>query len=146
MGSAKPIPTALRVVAGLFVFEAVCAAIEVVVSLMHGHINLNFGVLGFLIGPGLIRLSRGWRTCALVFCWFALLGAPLLMLLMLGDSGSLDFKFLGQRVGRASRELGFIFGVIVFLLALWQYRVLTREDVRQLFGLPPGAPPSDPPE
>ena len=44
-------PTSLRIVAGLFVFSGICSVIEVVVGLLHSHINLNLGVLCLWIGP-----------------------------------------------------------------------------------------------
>jgi hypothetical protein len=46
MDSKQMAPISLKVVAGLFIFCGLCSAIEVVVSLMHGHININLGVLG----------------------------------------------------------------------------------------------------
>lgn len=125
-------PTALRVVAGLFVFSGVCAVIEVVVSLFHSHLNLNLGVLSLWIGPGLLRHNRTWRTWALVFLWFALIGLPVFCLLALGR-GALDFKFFGVPVGQIPTAVGFAFAIPIFLLTLWQYRVLTRPDIKYLF-------------
>ena len=135
MDSHRPIPTELKVVAALFILSGIWSAIEVLVSLMHAHVNINFGVLGVLIGPGLLRLSRGWRTCALVLLWIALIGAPLIAVLFMLQHGPLDFSVFGQKVGHAPKELGLAMAAIVFLLAVWQYRVLTRADVRELFGL-----------
>ncbi len=134
----RPIPVSLKVVAGLFIVGGICSAIEVVVSLMHNHINVNFGVLGLFIGPGLLRLSRGWRTCALVFLWVVLLGAPIVGLLFIAHHGPLYLTLFGQRVGLASKELGAAVAGLVFALAMWQYRVLTRPDVRSLFGITAG--------
>jgi len=138
MNEDKRIPASLKVVAGLFILGGVCAAIEVVVSLMHGHVSINLGILGIFIGPGLLRLSRGWRTCALVFLWIALIGIPIIAILMTGHSGPLNLKVFGQTVGHAPKALGLMIAVASFLLALWQYRVLTKLQVRQLFGLDSG--------
>jgi len=135
MDSGQPPPTSLKIVAGLFIFGGVCSAIELVVSLMHSHININFGVLGLFIGPGLLRFSRGWRTCALVFLWIAMIGVPIIALLFMASQGPLDFKVFGQKVGHVSKEFGLAIAVILFLLSFWQYRVLTRPDVRTLFGI-----------
>ena len=138
MDSGQPPPTSLKIVAGLFIFGGVCSAIEVVVSLMHSHININFGVLGLFIGLGLLRFSRGWRTCALVFLWIALIGVPLIALLFMASQGPLDFKVFGQKVRHASKGFALATAAVVFVLALWQYRVLTRPDIRELFGIENG--------
>jgi hypothetical protein len=127
------LPFALKVVACLFVFGGVSAVIEVIVSLMNNTININFGVLGIFIGIGLFRLSQGWRNCALVFTWIALLALPIIGFLVLGHSGPLDFTVFGERVGYASKEFGFAMVAALFIYTVWQYRVLTRPDVCHLF-------------
>ena len=116
MESPQSVPTSLKVVAWLFILGGICSAIEVIVSIMHNHVNINFGVLGIFIGRGLLRLRPGWRTCALVFLWLAMIGVPIATLLMLTRSGPLDFKLFGQKVGHASKELGVAVAVIVFFL------------------------------
>jgi hypothetical protein len=135
MDNTTPIPTSLKVVAFLFILSGIFSLIEVIVSLMHSHLNINFGVLGLFIGPGLLRLSRGWRTCALVFLWIAMIGIPIVAILFMAAAESLDFTLFGQKVGHASKELGIVLAALVFALAVWQYRVLTRPDVRRLFGV-----------
>jgi len=138
----KPVPISLKIVAWLFIFFGVCSVIEIIVSLLHNNININLGVLGLFIGPGLLRLSRGWRTCALVFIWIALIGLPVFALLALTARGPADLKLFGQLIGHAPKELALVGTAVLFLLALWEYRVLTRPDVRGLFGLVPGQPPA----
>ena len=140
MESDQPIPTSLKVVAWLFILGGICSAIEVIVSLIHAHVNINFGVLGLFIGPGLLRLRPGWRTCALVFLWIAMIGLPIITLLMFVHSGPLDVKLFGQKVGHASKELGVAIAVAIFLLAVWEYRVLTRAHIRRLFRVGTGRP------
>ena len=138
MDENRQIPASLKAVAILFILGGICSAIEVVVSLMHSHININFGVLGLFIGPGLLCFRRGWRTCALVFLWIALIGVPIIALLFMVSQGPLDFKIFGQKVGHASKGFGLATAAVVFVLALWQYRVLTRPDIRELFGIENG--------
>ena len=135
MDDNRRIPVSLTVVAVLFILGGIYAVIEVVVCLAHNHINIHFGVLGLFIGPGLLGLRRGWRTCALVFLWIAMIGIPIIAILMVGHSGPLDVKVFGQKVGYASKEFGLVIAGMLFLLSLWQYRVLTRADVRVLFGV-----------
>jgi hypothetical protein len=131
----RTLPTSLVVVAVLFIIGGIYAVIEILIFFMHREININFGVLGLFIGPGLLRLSRGWRTCALVFIWIALIGVPIIALLLLATKGPLDFNVFGQTVGHVSKAAGLIVAGVVFVVALWEYRVLTRLDVRRLFGV-----------
>lgn len=131
----RQIPVSLTIVAVLFIIGGVSAVIEVVLKLMRGHININFGVLGLFIGPGLLALRPGWRICALVFTWIALIGVPIVTVLLLMHSGPVDFNVFGMKAGYAPKELGLVMAVAVFCLALWQYHVLMRPDVRALFGV-----------
>ena len=135
MDDNRRIPVSLTVVAVLFIFGGICAVIEVVVGLAHQRVSINFGVLGLFIGPGLLALRRGWRTCALVFLWIAMIGVPIVAILFLGVSGPLDFGVFGQKVGHTPKELGVAVAFLFFLLCFWEYRVLTRGDVRRLFGV-----------
>ena len=145
MDNITPIPTSLRVVSFLFILGGVLSTIEVIGSLMLGNLNINFGVLALFIGPGLLRLSQGWRTCALVFLWIAIIAIPIIAILFMTTSGPLDVKLFGQKVGRAPKELGISLAGLMFLLAVWEYRVLTRPDVRRLFGMP-GTEQNDAPD
>jgi hypothetical protein len=128
----------LVVVAVLFITAGAFALLEVLVSLVNGELDLNFGVIALLVGPGLLRLSRGWRTCALVLLWVSLIGLPIFSVLFLAHGGPLDFSLFGQKVGEVSVLHGLAFGAVLFALTQWQYRVLTRPDVRRLFE--PAAP------
>jgi hypothetical protein len=136
MDNTNLIPTSLKVVAFLFFLGGIFALIEVVVSLAHGKLNLNFGLLGLFIGPGLLRFSRGWRTCALVLLWIAMIGIPIVAIFFMFASGPIDFKVFGQKVGHASKGLTTVFAAVMFVLEVWQYRVLTSQHVRRLFGVP----------
>ena len=135
MNDNRPIPASLKAVAILFILGGILAVIEVLVALAHGGINVNFGVLGLFIGPGLLGLRPGWRTCALVFLWIAMIGIPIFLALMLVYAGHLEVSVFGQKFGHTSKGLGVVFAFVSFSLALWQYRVLTRPDIRRLFGL-----------
>ena len=126
-------PRSLKIVAALFVLSGVLSALGVLVSLAHGHVRLNLGVLCIFVGYGLLRLRPGWRTWALVFTWITLLVAPVLVLLVLFGHCPAYFSVFGQRVGSAPPELAAVAGVCFFAFGVWQYRVLTRPDVVRLF-------------
>ena len=129
----RKIPLSLKIVAVLFIIGGVSAAIEILVSLTQGRINFNFGVLGLFIGPGLLALRPGWRTCVLVLTWIGMILLPLIALLMLGHSGPVDFKVFGVKVGHVSQGIAFVMAGIVFFICFWQYRVLVHPDIRMLF-------------
>ena len=132
MKDTQQLPVALKVVAVLFIVGGIIAVIDVLGALGHSHLNITLGVLGLFIAPGILALRPGWRTCALVFLWIAVIGIPIAVVFMLGHSGPLNFRAFGQTVGHTSKEPCFAIAAVLFLLALWQYRVLTRPDVRTL--------------
>ena len=132
---ARPLPPALVVVAVLFIVGGCFAIIEILVGLAHAHLNLNFAVLGLFVGPGLPQLRRGWRTCGLVLVWIGLILVPLVALLFLMHGGPLDFNVFGRPVGHVPVLVGLLVAGGIFALNLWIYHVLTRADVRALFGL-----------
>ncbi len=52
---------------------------------------------------------------------------------MANVAGPLYFTVLGQKRSYASKEFALGTGILLFFLAFWQYRVLTRPNVRSLF-------------
>ena len=128
-------PLSLKIVSALFILSGISSIIEVIVSLTQGRLSFNFGVFGVVIGIGLLRFSRAWRTCALIFIWIALICLPLVALAFLFLAASVNYIIFWQNVGPGSRVVGAALAGLLFALALWQYRVLTRPDIRKLFGL-----------
>ena len=131
----KQIPTSLAVVAALFVLGGISAVIEMLVALTQNKFTIHFGVLGFFIGRGLLRLSRGWRTCGLVFIWIALVFIPIWALLVIFARAPVNFTVFGEVVGTVPKMLALLIGCVIYSVALWTHRVLVRPDVLQLFGL-----------
>ena len=130
-------PLSLKIVAALFILGGISSIIEVIISLTQGRLSFNFGVLGVVIGIGLLRFSRAWRTCALVFLWIALISLPLVALAFLFLAGAVNYTIFWQEIGPASRVIGVVLATLLFAVALWEFRVLTRPDIRKLFGLFP---------
>lgn len=126
-------PISLKIVAWLFIFSGVCAAIEIFVSLINSHINLNFGVLGIFIGMGLLDFRDGWRICGLVFIWIGLILGPIIFLVMLSASGPLDLNVFGQKVGHVSKGAIIIPVFAIYSLLLWKRWVLSRVDIKTMF-------------
>ena len=146
MDEKKSIPVSLTVVAIFFILGGIGAAIEIVVSLMYKDLNpvfvvlknLILGILMILIGTSLIRLSRRWRTCALVINWIAIIGLPILALLIITVQAPLNFKIAGQVVGHPTKGLGLLIVGLQFAVVLWVNHVLTKPDIKELFQIQTG--------
>jgi len=128
-------PLSLKIVAALLILGGISSIIDVIVDLTQGTLPLNFGALGLFVGIGLLRFSRAWRTCALVFLWIAFIGLPLVGLAFLFFAGAVNYTIFWQKVGPGSRVIAVALAALLFAVAVWEYRVLTRPDIRKLFGL-----------
>ena len=93
MDNTTSIPTSLKVVAFLFILSGIFSLIEVIVSLMHGRLDIDFKVVGLFISLGLLRLSRCWWKCALVFLWIEMIGLPISMIIFMNAFGPIEYKF-----------------------------------------------------
>jgi hypothetical protein len=141
MTNGRQIPTVLSVVSYLFLIMAVLSVIDIAVSASRGHIHPNFGFLGLWVFDGLRRYSRMWRTCALVFIWlgFILYGSVIILFLccMIFNTEQViqapPFNFNDIKTSATEFVWPLIVFVLLFVLQLWQYRVLTRPKIRSLF-------------
>jgi hypothetical protein len=129
------IPALLKIVAWLFIIGGIFACIDIVTSLRKGHVNLNLAIIGIFIGFGLLKLHRGWRTCALVFLWIFFIGIPIISMFYLTQlSSGFSIHIFGQPLPR-NPIIILLIDIIIFLLLLWMYRVLIRPEIRSLFGI-----------
>jgi hypothetical protein len=127
----RPIPQALKIVAYLFIIGGIFAVIDIVVSLTQNRISINLGVLALFIGRGLLRLNPRSLAWAMFFRWLGLIITAISAVVFLYTPGTI--RLFGRVIGQAPPGLGFILSVAVFALVCWEYKVLTRPDVRQLF-------------
>ena len=88
--------------------------------------GLAFGIFGLLLSRGLRSCSRGWRTCALVLIWWG-------FIVMVFDI--VRYLMTQKTPNHESATLFWLEFAFGFILQAWQYRVLTRPDVRDLFGV-----------
>ena len=112
-------PTALKIVAWIFIASGIVTIIQTIILLTRGQIHFDTGVLGLFIDPGLLRFSRGWRTCALVLLWFGLIATPIIMLMMLSANGAMNVDFFGVSFGSAPIPVGIMVGALGFALIIW---------------------------
>lgn len=103
-----------------------------IVSAADNRVQLDFGFLGILAYPGLLRFSNGWRFYALFCTWLAIILMPVIGVLSLTASHA-NINILGF-VGPAIPPF-FVLPPMLFwfCVALWQLKVLTHPDVTALF-------------
>lgn len=130
-------PTALVVVAWIFIIEGIAAIVPTARSMFVEHrIDLNLTLLGLWIGPGLLRGQASHRRWALFMLRLGLvLSAIVLLIVLLSPSVPPIILFHGS-LGFPSR--GYLLATIGFVLIgiVWQLRVLQHPDVRALFENP----------
>ena len=140
--SEHQIPVSLAIVSYLFFLPGAMgfAAVIFILALLiisGGQAISGWAVLGCIVGSavgifwlllsrGLRRRSRGWRTCALVLIWWGFIAIAY----------SIVRYFLTHATPRHDPPVMFWLEYGVgFIVQVWQYRVLTRPDVRDLFGV-----------
>lgn len=129
-----PIPLKLKVVAYLLIIEGAFSIIEVAVSLLlrDGVLYLDFGVIYFFIGRGLLKLNSNAHKWAVVLTILHLIAIPIAAVLVSFASPG-ELKILGRVVGDMPPGLGSIFCVLLTCYVYWQYSVLSSMKVKRLF-------------
>ena len=104
-------------------------------------LDILIGILAFFISLGLRRYSRGWRICALVVIWWGFIG-------LAWKAYDLLSRYFQAAAHKPFNEhpVGFyatlaeklpvgllIILAVFFFIQVWQYRVLIRPEVRDLF-------------
>jgi hypothetical protein len=137
----KDLPTSLRIVACLFIRVGLASVNGTITDLVGGRLTINLGILGWFVGRGLLRLHRGWRTCGLVLLWINIIGLGLAgpLLLVMGRPG---VTRVGRSiVGHIAAPYAFLLCAGLLAVSAWQCWVLTRPEIKELFGIrqyPPG--------
>jgi hypothetical protein len=129
------LPAALRAVAYFTILCGIGTVLSVIVDLLHGRLNINLGVLLIPAGFGLLRLSQGWRTFALFTIWVGMIGSAIMFVLLAAGIGNPTMKGFTLFGPLGVRGAGLLISVVIFGVEFVQYRVLTRPDIRRLFGL-----------
>ena len=137
MKDSTPIPTTLHIVAVFFLLYGIGSIIGMVVHLVFAHIRIDFGFLGIPAYFGLRRFSTGWRTFTLYCIWMLLIMSPISFIAGLVPDSSARLEMFGYHFAHIKPIWISVLSVPMFLLALWQYRVLTRPDILRLFLPPP---------
>ena len=134
-------PTALRVVAVIFIAIGIASTVNMIVQIFHNGLFLDFNVLGIFCGPALLRRSRGWRIYAMVTLWIEMITAVIVAIAFLIRGGMAPILMSGRVICNIPAKLVSIPAAVIFLFALWQYRILIRADVVAFFRGKTGIPP-----
>lgn len=133
MNARSPLPLEFRAIAILYLVLGVGAVIEVFVRATPWPAQVSFAVLGIPICFGLLRLSRGWRACAMVFAYAELLLVSVESLLILQRTALSADGMASIKPAEAAFGWLFTTAAVVVYLAFWKLSVLTRPSVRRLF-------------
>jgi hypothetical protein len=130
-------PTALVVVAWIFILEGIAAIVTTARGLLFEHrVDLNLALLGLWIGPGLLRGWASHRRWAIFMLRLGLVLGAFAFLFILMSPSVPPITVFHASLGVLSRgyliaTLGVVLGGVV-----WQLRVLQRPDVRAVFEHP----------
>jgi len=132
MSEPTPLPRTLRLVALLFLLSGISSLISMVVGALNSQVRLEFGMIGIFVYFGLLRLSSGWRTCALALTLLGVVMSPVMAILSLGAPQKVNINIFGINSAMPSFFV-VLASIFWFGLALWQWSVLKRPDVTALF-------------
>jgi hypothetical protein len=133
MSASEPLPRSLRLVALVFLLTGISSLISLVVGALNHRVNLDFGVIGGFVCFGLLRLSSGWRTCALVLTYVGIVMSPVVAILSIGAPQHVVYLNLFGIYAAFPSLFVLLACIFGFGLALWQWSVLKRPDIRVLF-------------
>jgi len=138
----KDNPLSLIVVAFIFLLIGVRTCIGIFEALynkpdinefVYYCLNHIPEMLGILVFWGLLKHIRAWRIVALIFIWVEMLW-PLFAGIWLFTKEE-PISIFGISSQMMSFPLFLITLVAIFLLALWQYTVLTNVKIKKLFSV-----------
>jgi len=130
----RPAPKALLVVSTLFLLGGLWSLALTVQSLLEGRWVTDLGLLGIPAFFGLRSFSCGWRTYALAMLWTIMVLAPIRIFFC-----NVTYLVVWTKLVKNVQDSDLpsvwtpAIAVLLFMLAFWQYRVLTRREVRELF-------------
>lgn len=140
--TARWISTRIRLIAGLYVVASVlgfvAGAIELAQAISAGGFLLNvpigIGISGGAISRGLVRRSRrAWKWARRISI-VAVVGTTITSALILAFTEQAEFTVFGiAREVRPWDPVVLTWLVVTVLVFGWQYRVLSRPEVREQF-------------
>ena len=130
-----PLPLALKAVAWLTIAHGVISVGNNIHSILRpGFPQVGLGFLFIPAGIGLLKLRRGWRITMLLWIWTLLISIPVSIGLASMRQESIDNWFLSFQMPHQPEGLRLTCSLLMLFFVIWQFHVLTRPDVKALFG------------
>ncbi len=106
-------------------------------SYTERHLYIDLGLLlGIPVFWGLLKHRKGWRTLALFFISVEMIFSALGFIpavLIIFNRELIPFNLFGISSKTMSFPVAFFTLLAIFLIALWQYKVLSSKKIKQLF-------------
>lgn len=135
------LPRSLQAIAWFSIYGGVESAMTMLGQWIHGNLVIDFGgPLFILAGFGLLDRRPGWRSFIIFVSRAATLVLALFGVLAYIEPQSVTFYVDSVRTPANTSPI-IAFSVLLFFIfiSVWVPSVLSRPDVRVLFGLPPEA-------
>lgn len=124
-------PVQLSIVAILIFLSGLWSAYEVIVSLVSGKVNLNFGVLAMFVGIGLLNHREWARKWGRMIAWFLIIVSIILLISVL--SGKASVTISGNPVSHdLYYPVGLSGSIGLTLIGLWMDWILRHYHTRTL--------------
>ena len=128
------IPMALYVVAFLQLASGLLCLSKMVTDWFISHkLTFETGIISVLVCFGLLRLSNAWRIVALVLLVVGFVFASIIFVLGVTARMPMSFDILGMHRGHVPGWVVSLLVVSFVPLGIWQFYILLRPDVRNLF-------------
>lgn len=126
----RDIPIALSVVSYLLFFTGAWLLVwnAFIVFYLGGTVQFDLigGILVIIISRGLRKCSRACRTCALIIIWAGVISLAVI-------AYDLFAPYFQPTIHKPLPMDRLVTLAVCFLIQIYQYQVLTRPDVRELF-------------
>jgi len=127
-------PSALIVVAWLFIISGVGAILSMVIVLFTAQgIHVDLSAANLWIGVGLLNLEARWHRWAVIMLRLEVATTAIAIILLAYDKPVVAVKIFRHPIGQISRTTGIVAVIAIAAACVWQYAVLQRPQVRVLF-------------
>ena len=134
MNMIKDNPLSLRIVAFIFLVIGIGGLYGILESLLKERfLEINIGVLGLPVCYGLLKHRQVWRTLAFIFIWIEIIGSLIAMGILIFNREVTVFKLFGVSSQTMSFPIALVTLGALLLLALWQNKVLTSKNIKEMF-------------
>ena len=132
---APAIPLSLRLVGWITILYGISSILNIIELARHGRFFINLSALQFFGGIGILRRKRGWRLYQLFCLWLGLALLVLAGISIVSGRQLISYGWMGIPLERARPEVLLSLFILLALLTVWEIRVLTRSEVKKLFGI-----------